>query len=78
MIKAAVEGQGDSGLKLFTVTVLTSLDAGDMAKWATVNIRIEDLVLFRARKALEAGCDGVIASGLEVAKIRAACGGNCW
>jgi orotidine-5'-phosphate decarboxylase len=31
---------------------------------------VEDLVLFRARKALEAGCDGVIASGLEASRIK--------
>jgi orotidine-5'-phosphate decarboxylase len=74
LIKAAVEGRGDSGLKLFAVTVLTSLDAGDMAEMGYTQHSIEELVLFRARKALEAGCDGVIASGLEAAKIRAACG----
>lgn len=74
LIKAAVEGRGDTGLKLFTVTVLTSLDAGDMAEMGYSQHSIEELVLFRARKALEAGCDGVIASGLEAAKIRAACG----
>ena len=31
---------------------------------------IEALVLSRARRALEAGCDGVISSGLEVARLR--------
>jgi orotidine-5'-phosphate decarboxylase len=74
LIKAAVEGRGDAGLKLFTVTVLTSLDAGDMAEMGYTAHSIEELVLFRARKALDAGCDGVIASGLEAAKIREACG----
>jgi orotidine-5'-phosphate decarboxylase len=75
LIQAAVEGRGDSGLKLFTVTVLTSLDAGDMAEMGYTH-STEELVLFRARKALEAGCDGVIASGQEAAKIKAACGGK--
>jgi orotidine-5'-phosphate decarboxylase len=31
---------------------------------------VEELVLFRARKALEAGCDGVITSGYEARKIK--------
>jgi len=75
LIKAAVAGRGDSDLKLFTVTVLTSLDAADMAEMGYTH-SIEELVLFRAGKALEAGCDGVIASGLEAAKIKAACGGK--
>jgi orotidine-5'-phosphate decarboxylase len=35
---------------------------------------VEDLVLKRARAALESGCDGVIASGLEAPKIKAAFG----
>ncbi len=70
LIRGAVEGRGNSGLKLFTVTILTSLDAGDMAEMGYTNHSIEELVLFRAKKALEAGCDGVIASGLEAHKIK--------
>lgn len=70
LIRGAVEGRGNSGLKLFTVTVLTSLDAGDMAEMGYTNHSVEELVLFRAKKALEAGCDGVIASGLEANKIK--------
>jgi orotidine-5'-phosphate decarboxylase len=31
---------------------------------------VTDLVISRARRALEAGCDGVISSGLEVPKLR--------
>jgi orotidine-5'-phosphate decarboxylase len=31
---------------------------------------VEALVLSRARQALEAGCDGVISSGLEAPKLR--------
>jgi orotidine-5'-phosphate decarboxylase len=76
LIHAAVEGRGDSSLKLFAVTVLTSLDSGDMAELGVTQYSIEELVVMRARKALEAGCDGVIASGLEAANIKAACGGK--
>jgi orotidine-5'-phosphate decarboxylase len=70
LIKAAVQGKGNSDLKLFTVTVLTSMDAGDIAEMGYTKHSVEELVLFRARKALEAGCDGVIASGREASKIR--------
>jgi orotidine-5'-phosphate decarboxylase len=70
LIRAAVEGRGTTNLKLFTVTVLTSLDAGDIAEMGYTNHTPEQLVLFRAKKALEAGCDGVIASGLEAKQIK--------
>ena len=76
LIQAAVQARGDSNLKLFTVTVLTSLDAGDMAEMGYTRHSVEELVLFRARKALEAGCDGVIASGHEAKKIRELSHGN--
>ncbi|MGA3211085.1 MAG: orotidine-5'-phosphate decarboxylase [Terriglobales bacterium] len=74
LIRAAVSARGDSGLKLFTVTVLTSMDAGDIAEMGYAQHSPQELVLFRARKALEAGCDGVIASGLEAEKIKAIAG----
>src|SRR5882762_3477029 len=70
LIRGAVEGRGSSGMKLFTVTVLTAMDAGDIAEMGYTNHSVEELVLFRARKALEAGCDGVIASGHEAEKIK--------
>ncbi|HLH44256.1 MAG TPA: orotidine-5'-phosphate decarboxylase [Bryobacteraceae bacterium] len=70
LIRGAVEGRGASDLKLFTVTVLTSLDADDMAEMGYDKHSVQELALFRAKKALEAGCDGVIASGREAAKIK--------
>ncbi len=70
LIRAAVEAKGESDLKLLTVTVLTSLDAGDIAEMGYTRHAVDELVLFRAKKALEAGCDGVIASGREAAKIK--------
>jgi orotidine-5'-phosphate decarboxylase len=57
-------------MKLFTVTVLTSLDAGDLEEMGYKDLAVEQLVLFRAQKALAAGCDGVIASGQEAKKIK--------
>jgi orotidine-5'-phosphate decarboxylase len=46
------------------------MDAGDIAEMGYTNHSVEELVLFRARNALEAGCDGTIASGLEARKIK--------
>ncbi|HJT87803.1 MAG TPA: orotidine-5'-phosphate decarboxylase [Bryobacteraceae bacterium] len=71
LIRSAVEAKGQSELKLFTVTVLTSMDTDDMKEMGYTQHSVEDLVLFRAGKALEAGCDGVIASGLEAKSIKA-------
>jgi orotidine-5'-phosphate decarboxylase len=70
LMRAAAEAKGDRGLKLFCVTVLTAMDGDDIAEMGYTNHTVEELVLFRARKALEAGCDGVIASGLEVQRIK--------
>jgi len=68
IMQAAAENKGDS-LKVLGVTVLTSLDRGDLDDMG-FDCDIGALVLSRARRALEAGCDGVISSGLEVAKLR--------
>jgi len=70
LMKSAVAAKGDSELKLLTVTVLTSMDADDMAEMGYTMHTVEELVLFRAQKALEAGCDGVIASGHETRQIK--------
>jgi orotidine-5'-phosphate decarboxylase len=69
-IRGAVEGRGSASLKLLTVTVLTSMEAADIEEMGHAGRSVEELVLFRARKALEAGCDGVIASGHEARKIK--------
>jgi orotidine-5'-phosphate decarboxylase len=76
LMKSAVQARGNKGLKLFIVTVLTSMDAEDIAEMGYTEHSAEQLVLFRARKALEAGCDGVIASGLEAKQIKELSGNN--
>jgi orotidine-5'-phosphate decarboxylase len=68
IMEAAAANKGDS-LKVLAVTVLTSLDRGDLDDLG-FDCDLEALVLSRARRALEAGCDGVISSGLEVPKLR--------
>lgn len=56
-------------LAVLAVTVLTSLDRGDMDDLG-FRTEIGDLVLSRARRALEVGCDGVVSSGLEAPALR--------
>ncbi len=67
IMEAAADNKGD--LKILAVTVLTSLDRGDLDDLG-FDCDVEELVLSRARRAFEAGCDGVISSGLEVPKLR--------
>ncbi len=70
-LHAAVAGRGSNDLKLLAVTVLTSLSGDDLKQQGTT-LTPEELVLHRAKLAFENGFDGVIASGQEAARIRAA------
>jgi len=72
-MRAAVAGRAGSKLKLLAVTVLTNLTGDDLKQQGT-SLSPADLVLRRAELAHEAGFDGVIASGQEAARIRAAVG----
>ena len=67
IMQAAAKEKGD--LKVLAVTVLTSLDRGDLDDLG-FSCDVERLVLSRARRALEAGCDGVISSGLESQRLK--------
>jgi orotidine-5'-phosphate decarboxylase len=69
VMRAAVEGRGESKLKLLAVTVLTSFDRQDLADLG-YPCEIADLVELRVRKAMEAGMDGLVASPLEAAGVR--------
>ena len=69
IMEAAGAAKGD--VKILAVTALTSLDRGDLDDLG-FDCDVRDLVLSRARRALEAGCDGVIASGLELPALRQA------
>ncbi|MBP6095189.1 MAG: orotidine-5'-phosphate decarboxylase [Methyloversatilis sp.] len=73
--QAIMEAAGaDKGpLSILAVTVLTSLDRGDLDDLGFA-CDVEALVLSRARRALAAGCDGVVSSGLEAPAIRAELG----
>lgn len=67
IMEAAVRDKGD--LKILAVTALTSLDRGDLDDLGFV-CDVDQLVLSRARRALAAGVDGIVSSGLEAPMIR--------
>jgi orotidine-5'-phosphate decarboxylase len=61
--------QNKQNLKILAVTALTSLDRGDLDDLG-FDCNVQDLVISRAKRAFEAGCDGVVSSGLEVPFLR--------
>jgi orotidine-5'-phosphate decarboxylase len=67
ILRAAVEERDD--LRVLAVTVLTSLDEHDIRALG-FQVNIKNLVLSRARRSIEIGCDGVISSGLEASSLR--------
>ena len=71
VMRAADRGRAGSQLKILGVTVLTSLDRQALRDIG-YNDNAQDLVMRRVQQALEAGIDGVVASPLEAAAIRAA------
>jgi orotidine-5'-phosphate decarboxylase len=73
VMRAAVEGRGDSRLQLLAVTVLTSFDQKDLVDLG-YDCGVPDLVSLFVRHAMEARVDGVIASPLEASSVRALAG----
>jgi orotidine-5'-phosphate decarboxylase len=71
VVRAAAEGRGSSDMKILAVTILTSLDRGDLDASCIKAGTLTDLVQERAGIALSNGADGVIASPQEAALIRA-------
>lgn len=68
ILQRAGEAAAGTGLTVLGVTVLTSLDQGDIEALG-FPCSVEELVLRRAQWALEAGC-GVVASPREAAVLR--------
>jgi orotidine-5'-phosphate decarboxylase len=71
VVRAAKQGAAASDMKILAVTILTSLDRGDLDDCLIQPGEIANLVAQRAARAFEAGADGVIASPQEAAMIRA-------
>lgn len=73
ILKAACDARDD--IQILAVTVLTSLDNADLD---SLGFRVDPaaLVLSRAKRALQIGCDGVISSGLEAEELRNELGGK--
>ena len=67
MMRAAADNKGD--VKILAVTVLTSLDRGDLDDLG-FDCDLQQLVLSRAKRAVQLGCDGVVASGHEAKAMR--------
>jgi len=67
MMEAAATEKGN--LKVLAVTALTSLDQGDLDDMG-FKCDVQELVISRANRALSSGCDGIVASGLELEHIR--------
>jgi orotidine-5'-phosphate decarboxylase len=73
ILEAACSEKGD--VKILAVTVLTSLDEGDLRDLG-FQCSPKELVLSRAKRALAVGCDGVVSSGLEAPELRSSLGEN--
>ena len=67
IMQAAASNKGN--LKVLAVTALTSLDRGDLDDLG-FQCDVQQLVLSRATRALNIGCDGIVSSGLEVPMLR--------
>ena len=67
MMRAAADNKGD--VQILAVTVLTSLDRGDLDDLG-FDCDLQQLVLSRAKRAVQLGCDGVVASGHEAKAMR--------
>ena len=71
VVRAAKEGAAGSDTKILAVTILTSLDRGDLDDALLIDGTPRDLVIERASRAFEAGADGIICSPQEAAAVRA-------
>lgn len=73
IMRSAAENKGD--VQVLAVTVLTSLDRGDLDDLG-FDCDVDKLVLSRAKRAIALGCDGVVASGQEAPVMRENLGHN--
>ncbi len=71
VVRAAMEGKRGKKTKILAVTVLTSLDRGDLDQNMIRPGDLSEITVERAARAFEAGADGIITSPHEAAAIRA-------
>jgi orotidine-5'-phosphate decarboxylase len=64
IMKAAAEGRAGSDLKIFAITVLTSLNDSALHGMG-YRVGVQDLISLRVALALKCGCDGIIASASD-------------
>ena len=72
VVEAAAASKGEQ-LKVLAVTVLTSVGPADLKEMG-VEVPLDAFVEQRAKRAIAAGAEGVIASVLEAARLRTALG----
>src|ERR1035438_8358294 len=73
VMRAAIEGRGDSDLSLLAVTVLTSFDQQDVTEMGH-DCTLSDLVAKRVRQAMDLGLEGIVGSPVEARAIRQVAG----
>jgi orotidine-5'-phosphate decarboxylase len=73
VMRAAVEGRGESDVQLLAVTVLTSFDEEDL-KDLGYPVAVRDLVAHRVRNSIASGMDGIVCSPAEVRDVRVIAG----
>lgn len=73
VMRAAIDGRGDSRLKILAVTVLTSFNDEDVRELG-YNCSLPELVRHLAAVAVKCGVDGMITSPLEVRTVRTIAG----
>ena len=72
-LAAAAKGAAGSTLGILGVSVMTSMDDGDLAR-AGYGMGVSDLIARRAKQTYEAGCKGLICSAGDIANVRATVG----
>jgi orotidine-5'-phosphate decarboxylase len=69
--KAATAARGSGPPPIFLhVTALSSLDEADLQEQYGITLSLRDFIRNQAQRIIEAGCDGVIASGESVSDLR--------
>lgn len=72
-LAAAAKGAAGSPLGILGVSVMTSMDDGDLAR-AGYGMGVQDLIARRARQIQESGCPGIVCSATDMATVRSAVG----